>query len=853
MSNGKAPDTTGLIVQILNEIKVTLQRIDEFAPVDYVSLYKKNPASCYEQLRREQPMGSTFLSHFQTLLEDEKEPTLRLAEKRLKKNNGEQHRKSLTAQCARVIDLVLEGDGQLNQIPDALGKAGIQDLVSLARQLSSNPTSVRRAIDENLHLSLWKGSFQYTSGEMGLIHRNFSLQYNDSNSQVAKFLTYVDWACENWIKAVIYAPYIAVLQSSGFGKSRLVAACSKHVQVFHICMRSKESSGYPLRTPRVAAYVTEENLKAEVVRRRFRGVICALLRAFHRQTSRDEAFYRGQVEGQTSFYDTLDLAPQSGEDLTDVLAAFVTEKLPVYGRGLRALLFWDEVSILTRYTTTDNLSYYHCLRQVLRDFADFDANSPGNHGLLAVFADTIAQLDGLSEPSTKDSSLRVVQGLRLWPPYTAIESVDVGFTPEDSNPRTLGEVCSDRRLLKYGRPLISSWILGGGEITALLNTLKAKLLGGLNFEKWAAMGSPDAVTALAVLGPRVCVDVAPQSTLSATLVASHMRVCLGVSLEKDTIYTSYISEPALAEASASITRDPRTGIDSLLPPVIDVVRQGAVEGGFRGELTARILLTLAWDSVTSKSARSSTPIAVRQFLTTLGGETAVNCTVGQTPEATRATMLDAFIMFTHFVRVSYVPSRVHLLSFLKRGAAILCKRGQKGIDLIIPALLGNGTIAPGSISAIVVQIRNYQSLKNTDRKYKTAAVKVHPVYAGIEGWDDMPFLSLYLQLGRMPTSASSPVLAMEVPAPPMKRLRSSNVPIDTRRQLGVVFFGLDPGTYPFLPDSTARLLSDLLKTEVDIAMVNQQVMAQEMGSQAMDIKEARHRLSHLEPLVYHLT
>ncbi|RGB29030.1 hypothetical protein C1646_672786 [Rhizophagus diaphanus] len=47
-----------------------------------------------------------------------------------------------------------------------------------------------------------------------------------------------------------YAPYLAIIQSSGSGKTRLVAELrTKGIYVLYICKRSEDNSGYPKSTP----------------------------------------------------------------------------------------------------------------------------------------------------------------------------------------------------------------------------------------------------------------------------------------------------------------------------------------------------------------------------------------------------------------------------------------------------------------------------------------------------------------------------------------------------------------------------------------------------------------------------
>lgn len=57
---------------------------------------------------------------------------------------------------------------------------------------------------------------------------------------------------------------------------------------------------------------------------------------------------------------------------------------------------------------------------------------------------------------------------------------------------------------------------------------------------------------------------------------------------------------------------------------------------------------------------------------------------------------DFMLGFTHFIPVTYVPVKEDLISIYKRRGAVLCKRNQKGIDLIIP-IMCNKNIKIGTI------------------------------------------------------------------------------------------------------------------------------------------------------------
>ncbi|CAG8702108.1 1052_t:CDS:1, partial [Ambispora gerdemannii] len=67
------------------------------------------------------------------------------------------------------------------------------------------------------------------------------------------------------------------------------------------------------------------------------------------------------------------------------------------------------------------------------------------------------------------------------------------------------------------------------------------------------------------------------------------------------------------------------------------------------------------------------------------------------------------IRFNHFAYVDFTPTRMDLINYFFRGAAILCKRNQKGTDLLIPIAMVQDDETPvteDNLSFISIQVRN---------------------------------------------------------------------------------------------------------------------------------------------------
>src|SRR6185312_6200690 len=63
-----------------------------------------------------------------------------------------------------------------------------------------------------------------------------------------EFEQHIKYCLDTCNKDPVYAPYFALIQSSGYGKSQLIAELAQNTYVIYICLRSSDAHGYPLRT-----------------------------------------------------------------------------------------------------------------------------------------------------------------------------------------------------------------------------------------------------------------------------------------------------------------------------------------------------------------------------------------------------------------------------------------------------------------------------------------------------------------------------------------------------------------------------------------------------------------------------
>ncbi|CAG8649860.1 11210_t:CDS:1 [Diversispora eburnea] len=230
---------------------------------------------------------------------------------------------------------------------------------------------------------------------------------------------------------------------------------------------------------------------------------------------------------------------------------------------------------------------------------------------------------------------------------------------------------------------------------------------------------------LAILGARVYLEISRVSQQASKLVSHHMRILRHVDDKRESLITTYPSEPILAEAASHVMSHPRI-LKQILDGVIYSVKNHIiVNAGEQGELVGRILCLMAFDKVIqSKSGlhyiwnKHSQSITVEEFLNAFIGEgnyEKINSVLNETFNG--LMFRNSKIRFSHFAYTNTTPSREKLVNFFFRGAAVLCKRGQQIVDLIIPIAMvpdDDTEVQHSNMSFIGIQIKNRKKHKSSD-------------------------------------------------------------------------------------------------------------------------------------------
>ena len=197
-------------------------------------------------------------------------------------------------------------------------------------------------------------------------------------------------------------------------------------------------------------------------------------------------------------------------------------------------------------------------------------------------------------------------------------------------------------------------------------------------------------------------------------VERHMRLCLAARNGFEKLVTISPSEPLLAEAACNLLQ--YTSMD----PIAHLAQHSdlhCIDLGRRGELIAAFILMQARD----QAAREKKWMSVSEFMEALLHPAHYVALQSSMPtlwlEGEHKSFSETFkgygMWFNHIIRVgsSEMLSADNFWKFLTRGAMVVCKENQYGVDIALPACLVDQNLSKNTVTAVYVQVKN-------DKKYK---------------------------------------------------------------------------------------------------------------------------------------
>lgn len=339
-------------------------------------------------------------------------------------------------------------------------------------------------------------------------------------------------------------------------------------------------------------------------------------------------------------------------------------------------------------------------------------------------------------------------------------------------------------------------------------------------------GQTSAAGRAAVIDIRLMLDYEPRRQLArdreSELVASHMRIAYSVPQSREYMRSGYPSEPILAEAAAQQMRAKPEEF-SALRIVEENITGGLIDRGERGELVARLLVTLALDRAVKRSGHDalySRGVSLIAFIEELFGDRAEHI-LDSIPDNTKSkvTFREAFkhawVRFTHFGKMGDATGTTLAAAraaFI-RCMAIICRSGQMLVDFLLPIFFcpdDATTLTEANMSALLIQVKR-RAEKGVQAKYaiNQSTIKFFP--DGIA--NQRPYVTLVMELGVQPkmpqalaegiaTPAAVPPTPSKLEIPAQGRHR---YPTDVHPRYSIFAYGCSDTVYGVIaPDERAR-------------------------------------------------
>ncbi|KAG6899097.1 hypothetical protein C0993_000921 [Termitomyces sp. T159_Od127] len=448
-----------------------------------------------------------------------------------------------------------------------------------------------------------------------------------------------------------------------------------------------------------------------------------------------------------------------------------TQALTSYAKdnGYEAVvLAFDEVDGLFTPLKDREGNVFHCLQMALKSIT-------GVKALVSVFLSTAGKvLD--APPSDLDPSRHYNnRSIKLIPAFTDIGFDQLAVRKVQKDKHYLCDMVSTQWMCQFGRPLFGTrYNEGGDSESSIVDFAATKLLGGREPTAIIELENSDQI---AILATRIslCFD---RTLLSSRMmefdqVEHHMRFCLAIKNDNETAITIAPSEPILAEGAHYIVR--KSGLDQV-GLLRTVLSDSPLDKGDRDMMVSQLLFVLARDAI----VRDGLNMKLASFLNALLQSGSPSTTVTEDREGRYASaahlsnILEGHPMFlrnsdedvslqccfehsevhfNHFIRIEHASAmnRNTLYGLIARGAAILCRENQPGVDVVIPFVFdARKPVGPDNVSVILCKVRN--TLQYTTRvEGYLFEPNMNPFNLGVFNPPDkqppIPFIRMVMVLG----------------------------------------------------------------------------------------------------------
>jgi hypothetical protein len=581
--------------------------------------------------------------------------------------------------------------------------------------------------------------------------KQFVSPYIDRSGMLQRFTTYIATCLDTFQKAPYsnFAPYVSLVQSSGYGKSRLLRETAKQIVRLYICLRPETSNGFPGRTSR-AEQALFGNMQTVKNRDEYVVTLIKRLTVLCKNALKWKSqLVESPLESSSGHSDEHDKVIKSALfpserlaqlwDLREIVSdALAHAQASPPGAPSSMILALDEARELLLPVQEIGVSRFRLLREALRKFS-MPLAETRIYGLIAVFVDTNSNIQNFTPNLQEDHSAREgvhwdemnYKDLGLFHPFIIGETFDIHL--KEQVHEDLSAVVGSREYLNAGRPLVS--------MECSFEFLQRKLLGG------KATITPE--LSLGVVLCRVAAFVCPRHSLAVDLVAGHMATLLACDVERKGILSTYAAEPKLAIAAAMLWNEHelffprRHGI----PALQSALASGALSQGIRGE----ILLLLAFDAAckTTSAAYGDCVDLVKVLEQLLPSDSAVDLN-----QVVPQSLWSAKVACCQFVELAHEFSSKTRILLAERHCGACFREGHRGANAVIPILATEHGF-------LMIQFKNLSSCQTHCGYSSIASEELLPSNVFADGaWGansikglDRTSIRLFVQVGARSASA----------------------------------------------------------------------------------------------------
>ncbi|KAI9994712.1 hypothetical protein PInf_011543 [Phytophthora infestans] len=538
------------------------------------------------------------------------------------------------------------------------------------------------------------------------------------------------------------APYVTVVQSSGFGKSRMLFELARkakndqgsQMKVLYTCVRLYGSTGYPEATICLRDWLTAWSSTIEQIASRLEAIYNY---AINNWADVQAEWFNMFKEGADS--DALsNLFQQARNDQEGEKKKIVDSSVKKNQDGKMVVLVVDEARSLLKVKANPGASIVKVndFRLLRRALALVNNRIGAEGGIFGVFIDTSLKISDSESKLRKADDDDMTGGGQV---ENLTLSAEAELKAEIAAYKAIvtgSENDGWSALLRMGRPMWwSTFTERDGLPQVFLSDLVTQaanmLLMGNDFKQEASYNEKTMFGVASMLC-RLGVRPYSTSTLASQVVADFMAVLAYVKFESEGYLSSYASDPVLALGAIKVWHFLKDGLSKyILPQLKKLILDEALDTGGICEMVARILLLLAMDKCVMRDRIKPKGqfVSVESFLNVMGCDKVEVYIEGMLPgnketfTEWKSEWKDWRMGFTHFIQLQVEPTEDTLWYLLGRRAAGILPRNQLEADLMIP-VFWNKDGEKERVSFMLIQVKSH--IPKDDGFSQAASKKLSP-------------------------------------------------------------------------------------------------------------------------------